>query len=217
MANSWVNAVGAVALGVAVSACGAPEAEFTNTLGNESRCTTVDAPMTPVNPSSAEEPPVRIVQLPGWEAAEPVDTQRIALVDKNLTHDGFAATATVTIAAAKAGGGPPGAASSMAEKLLDTEQNHLVAMQAVDGGATDLVVTRRTVCGYPAQTIGYAARSKPPAVPERTVTQLTTVAQTGATEYFVVKLTLETTDPTNPAYQRDSQTMLDGFQVLPPT
>lgn len=43
------------------------------------------------------------------------------------------------------------------------------------------------------------------------------VAQTGATEYFVVKLTLETTDPTNPAYQRDSQTMLDGFQVLPPT
>ena len=34
---------------------------------------------------------------------------------------------------------------------------------------------------------------------------------------FAVTVTVQSADPDNPAYQRDSETILTGFQMLPPS
>jgi hypothetical protein len=34
---------------------------------------------------------------------------------------------------------------------------------------------------------------------------------------YAVSVTVQTTDPENPVYQRDSEEILKGFQLLPPS
>lgn len=204
-------AVAMVCGAVLVSACHSPGADVTGG-GGERPCASVSAPLTEIHHSS-DEPRVFVPQPPGWESATPVESQRIALANRGLIHDGFVPTASVTVARGELKRRPPAQATvSMEDRLLDLQTQNLVGM----GGATGLTVSRHRVCGFPAQTVRYTAPPKKPAVPQRSAAQLTAIAQTDDSTYYTVNLAVETTDPSDPAYQRDSATMLDGFQVLPP-
>ncbi|MCV7253490.1 MULTISPECIES: hypothetical protein [Mycobacteriaceae] len=71
------------------------------------------------------------------------------------------------------------------------------------------------VCGYPALTLNYTVDAAPGG-PTQTVTALV-IAPTVGAKLYTVAVTSVTTQPNDPTYQRDSQAMLNGTQVLAPT
>ena len=52
-------------------------------------------------------------------------------------------------------------------------------------------------------------------IPPRKAKTLLVTAPFGGTTY-VATVTVQSTDPTNPGYARDSDAILTGFQILPP-
>lgn len=64
--------------------------------------------------------------------------------------------------------------------------------------------TAGTVCGHPSSTITYTLQNRP-------VTALITAAEDGAKTWAAI-VTIQTTDPDNPAYVASKQAILDGFQ-----
>jgi Probable lipoprotein LpqN len=189
--------------GTAVTAAGsAPEAASG---GDESQCTTVDAPLADIPTEDDREPLLRIPMPAGWERNTMMDSQviRYALVAMNLMADGFATNAVVTLESA------PG--SQTPDDVFDQNRGNLETMM----GAYDLEVEANTTCGLPSETTHYMAPPMGPA-PERPIVMHAVVARSAGTTYLAT-LTIQTTEPDDPTYLSDSQEIIDGFQMLPPS
>jgi hypothetical protein len=73
----------------------------------------------------------------------------------------------------------------------------------------------RTLCGLPAETIHYLMPVMGNIAPHP-ATAVAAVLNTDDITY-VASVTAQATDAANPTYQRDVDTMLKGFQLLPPS
>ena len=76
-----------------------------------------------------------------------------------------------------------------------------------------MAVTPVTVCGLPAERLTFRSPGMGPQSAERHLQALQVVARGGGLPYLI-SVTVQTTDPNNADYQRDSTRMLDGVQVL---
>ncbi|EKF22514.1 hypothetical protein C731_3492 [Mycolicibacterium hassiacum DSM 44199] len=167
-------------------------------------CAQVDAPMTTIPSLADDEPVLRIPQPRGWDRETRMDSQlvRFTMVNRRLVHDQFAPNAVMTLERA-AGFEDP-------DVVFEAQRGAL----ADSFGATDLRVRSHTLCGLPAETVDYLTPPMGNTAPHP-ATVLMVVMNTDDTT-FAVTVTVQTTDPANPTYQRDAETILSGFQVLPP-
>ncbi|MDY6996363.1 MAG: LpqN/LpqT family lipoprotein [Actinomycetota bacterium] len=183
--------------GTAVPAAGGAAAG-----GQPDNCRTVDAPLVDIPSSEEDEPRLRIPVPAGWKRNSMMDSQiiRFAIVAEDLTADGFSTNAVVTLESARGSTETP-------EEIFEQNRDSLVRMM----GASDLSVESNTTCGLPSETTDYTA---PPMgmAPERPVIMHAVVAEGDIT--YLATLTIQTTEPDDPDYQRDAQEIVDGFQVL---
>jgi hypothetical protein len=170
-----------------------------------SDCTSVDAPMTPIPDHTDEEPVMRIPQPDGWTRVTMMDSEliRFTMRNESLAKDGFAPTAVVTLESHRGQAEP--------QQVFDAQHDALES--AV--GATDVKASETTLCELPAETIDYTT---PPigVLPPHPARVLTAVLQTEDTTYAMT-MTVQSADPDNPTYMRDADTIITGFQMLPPT
>ncbi len=170
-----------------------------------SDCTSVDAPMTSIPDQSDEEPVMKIPQPDGWQRVTMMDSELIRFTMRNidLAKDGFAPTAVVTLESHR----------HMAEprEVFDAQRDALET--AV--GATDVKITESTLCELPAEIIDYTT---PPLgmLPPHPARVLTAVLHTEDSTYAMT-MTVQSADPDNPTYMRDAETIMTGFQMLPPS
>jgi hypothetical protein len=84
-----------------------------------------------------------------------------------------------------------------------------------DLGATDVRVTEGTLCGLPAETIRYQMPVMGNIAPHPAIAVAAILSTDDMT--YVASVGAQATDADNPTYQRDVDTMLTGFQLLPPS
>jgi hypothetical protein len=168
-------------------------------------CEQVSTPLTSIDPHADGEPHLKIPQPPGWERASMLDSEviRFTMRDKDLVANNFMPTAVVTLESV------PGAATDD-QTIFDQERAALVDRL----GATGLHTTKTTLCGDSAELVDYDAPSMG-RIPPRKIRTLM-VAATFDTNTYVATVTVQSTDPDNPVYARDTGTVLTGFQMLPP-
>jgi hypothetical protein len=222
--------VSAAAVALAGSGCTAVTAgvampdkaavDMTTTAGDtasaidSSACTQVDEHKIEIPAVTAAEPQLRIPEPAGWEgstefATEEAENLRFRLVNSpSATSDGPRNVVVVGLEEMPDMG---------VEAIFD--QGHAGLVEAIEeiGLPIDMTMTGGTVCGLPAQTytsegsaagMGSAAAGDVPSA-----TYLQVVAQTGGRTYLVCVMTFGDSD--SPAYQRDAETILRGFEVLP--
>lgn len=169
-----------------------------------SACEDVSTLMTPIEQRAPGEPQLRIPQPQGWQRTKMLDSEviRYAMGNKALTANDFSPTAVVTLES--------GPGTDDQQKIFDEERSALVDRL----GATDLSTTTATLCGHGAEIVDYTA---PPMgrIPPRKVKTLMVAARFGDSTY-VATVTIQGTDPGNSTYARDANTILTGFQMLPP-
>lgn len=170
-----------------------------------SQCGTVDAALTTIPARNADEPVMKIPKPPGWERWTAMDSPLIRFAMRNdaLTSQAFTPNVVVTFESA------PGA--------QDTDRVFATMRDALESGVgvTDVRVTERTLCGLPARMFRYTMPvmgnvGRHPAIALGAV-----MHAEGMT--YVVSVTAQTMDGDDPTYRRDSETILDGFQMLPPS
>jgi hypothetical protein len=170
-----------------------------------SECEEVDAPLTDIESQVAGEPTLRIPQPQGWTRNTMMDSEliRFAMSNASLGTDDFAPTAVVTMESA-AGKQDPDQVFENQRKALDTGL-----------GATNIAFESHTLCGLPAETIHYQMPQMGALEPHpATVVAAVLNAETMT---YIAAVTVQTTNPGNPDYQRDAETILTGFQILPAT
>jgi Probable lipoprotein LpqN len=169
-----------------------------------SACKHVDAPLTKVPFRVDDEPVMKIPQPDGWERVTMMDSEliRFTMRDPKLAKDNFAPTAVVTLE------NQPGEHDP--QEVFDAQ--HEVLQSGV--GATDLKSEPTTLCGLRAEILDYTTPPIGPIAPHP-ARVMCAVMQTNE-KTFAMTLTVQTADPDNPAYQRDAETILTGFQMLPP-
>jgi hypothetical protein len=106
-----------------------------------------------------------------------------------------------------------------AQTSFERTRADLVYMFDEEGLPTNLETTVGTVCGLPAWTVTYAGTdmrvgTSLRVAQARPVTMLLVVIKTRGDTYLVGLV--QTVESDNPMYQRDAETILTGFQVLPP-
>jgi hypothetical protein len=170
-----------------------------------SDCTSVEAPMTSIRDHTDEEPVMKIPQPDGWKRVTMMDSELIRFTMRNdsLVKDGFAPTAVVTLESHR----------GLAEPQEVFDAQHDALKSAV--GATDVKITETTVCELPAETIDYTTPQLG-ILPPHPARVLTAVLNTEDTT-FAMTMTVQSADADNPTYQRDAETILTGFQMLPPS
>ena len=170
-----------------------------------SDCTSVDAPMTSIPDHTDEEPVMAIPQPEGWERVTMMDSEliRFTMRNQSLARDGFAPTAVVTLESHRGIAEP--------REVFDAQQDALET--AI--GATDIEITPTTVCELPAEAIDYTTPTMG-FLPPHPATVVTAVLSTEDTTYAMT-MTVQSGDPDNPTYKRDAETILSGFQMLPPS
>jgi hypothetical protein len=195
-----------VITGTAVSGPHPPAAETAHPPPAKSDpCKHVSAPMTLIDPHDDGEPRLRIPQPPGWERASALDSDviRFTMRNKELLADNFMPTAVVTLESVP----------------IEAPDNHAIFEQEraalVDRlGATGLHSRATSLCGDDAELVDYDAPSMG-RIPPRKVRTLMVAADFGGST-FVTTVTVQSTDPDNPVYSHDTDTVLTGFQMLPP-
>ena len=95
------------------------------------------------------------------------------------------------------------------QKIFDQERAALIDRL----GATSLHIAETTLCGDKAELVSYDAPRMGRIPPRKAKTVLVTSVFGGNT--YVATVTVQSTDPTNPTYARDTETILTGFQMLP--
>jgi Probable lipoprotein LpqN len=167
-------------------------------------CEQVSAPLTPIDPHAAGEPQLKIPQPPGWERAE-LDSEviRFTMRNKDLVEKDFTPTAVVTLESV-----PGGDADS--KTIFDQERSALVDRL----GASNLQISETTRCGDDAELVDYDAPSMGRIPARKIKTLMVAGAFNGST--YVATVTVQSTDPDNAVYTRDTGTVLTGFQMLPP-
>lgn len=218
-----LSAAAVLAVAASLAACAAeqgsletsPSASSGTDVVGMGACTHVDAPMLDIPAASDTEPQLRIPVPPGWARNTELDS-----VDQSLR---FTLAHTVDDT-----GEPPqnvaivsldrAEPDSDAQAILDDLRSGLKDMLEAKQLPTDFATTPGTVCGLPAQALvfaGTATRLGGMTLPQgRPATALHVVAEAGGHTYLIQLTT--TTEPDDPKYQRDVETILTGFQVLPP-
>ena len=168
-------------------------------------CKEVSAPMTAVPARADHEPQLRIPQPPGWQRTNMLDSEiiRFAMGNKGLAGNDFVPTTVVTLESAPS-------TNQDQQKIFDQERATLSDRL----GVTNMRTTETTLCGHKAELVSYDA----PAMgrtPPRKATTLIVVAEFSGND-FAATVTVQAADPDNPGYVRDAQTILSGFQLLPP-
>lgn len=168
-------------------------------------CEQVSVPLTDIDSRTAGEPQLKIPQPPGWERAAMLDSDviRFTMRNKDLAADNFMPTAVVTLESLPAG-------KSDNKEIFDQERAALVDHL----GASGLQTSETTRCGDDAELVDYDAPSMGRIPPRRIKTLM--VAATYDSNTFVATVTVQSTDPGNAVYTRDTATVLSGFQMLPP-
>ncbi|AKS32657.1 LpqN/LpqT family lipoprotein [Mycolicibacterium goodii] len=168
------------------------------------QCEEVDAPLTDIETRAAGEPTLRIPQPQGWTRTTMLDSEliRFAMSNAALGTEEFAPTAVVTLETA-AGEQDP-------QQVFDNQREAL----ATGLGATDISSESHTLCGLPAETIHYQMPQMGGLAPHPAMVVGAVMHTESKT--FVAAVTVQTTDPDNPGYQRDAEMILTGFQMLPP-
>ena len=172
----------------------------------DAECKSVSAPMTSIDPHTSAEPQLKIPQPSGWDRASRLDSDviRFTMGNKSLTARSFMPTAVVTLEVISDGHADP-------QTIFDQEQEALVQRL----GAKGLRASPSTLCGNKAELVDYSAPALGRKIPARKARTLMVAAAFGDSTY-VATVTLQSTDPTNPAYMQDADTILTGFQILPP-
>lgn len=198
-------AVLAAALAVTVSACSSSKPSL-------EKCETVSAPLTDVPNRTDQEPRLRVPVPQGWERSTEMDSEniRFSIRNKGMIADGFIPNAVVTLHKVAGDLGKPA-------QILQAQQDQITKKLEVK----DVTSTETKVCGAPALSSSYTTPEinigpKMPKVPERKVTSLATIYRAGDSNY-VASVTVQTVKPDDPGYVRDSQEILKGFQLLPPS
>jgi hypothetical protein len=170
-----------------------------------SQCTSVGAPLTTVPNRGDDEPVLKIPQPDGWQRVTMMDSEliRFAMRNASLEKDGLAPTAVVTLESQL----------DIADPRTVFDAEHAGLEEGI--GATDLRVKQHTLCGLPAETIDYTAPSMG-LLPPHPATSMCAVLHT-EDRTFAVSVTVQSTQPDNPVYQRDAEMILTGFQMLPPS
>ncbi|MDV3128926.1 LpqN/LpqT family lipoprotein [Mycobacterium sp. 21AC1] len=170
-----------------------------------SECSTVDAELTTVPAVDDGDPVLKIPQPDGWERSTMMDSNliRFAMANRSLAVDNFAPTAVVTLESAPGEEDP--------DVVFDSQRASLESQL----GVTGVEVTEHTLCGLPAKVMHYEMPVMGTVAPHPAMV-LFAVMHTDDTTYAVA-VTVQTTDPDNPTYKRDSDTILNGFQMLPPS
>jgi len=170
-----------------------------------SQCEAVDSALTTIPALGDDEPVMKIPQPQGWDRMTMMDSEliRFAMANRSLASDGFASNVVVTLENA------PGIEEP--DVVFDTMRDALES----DLGATDVRVSEHTLCGLPAETIEYQTPIMGNISPHPG-TAVVAVLHTDDTTY-AVSVTIQTKDPDNPDFLRDSEEILKGFQLLPPS
>jgi hypothetical protein len=168
-------------------------------------CEQVSVPLTAIDARAAAEPQLKIPQPPGWERASALDSEviRFTMRNKDLSANNFMPTAVVTLESV------PGA-STDSKTIFDQERAALVEKL----GATGLQIVETTRCGDDAELVDYDAPAMGRIPPRKIKTLM--VAGTFSDRTYVSTVTVQSTDPDNTVYARDTSTVLTGFQMLPP-
>ncbi|WP_293305749.1 LpqN/LpqT family lipoprotein [Mycolicibacterium sp.] len=160
-----------------------------------------------------QEPKMRVPLPPGWERTTKMDNESIRFAIRNpaLAVDGFTPNAVVTLQKVSLDVGKP-------TQILDAQNDQLAKKLK----AKDLTSTPTEVCGAPAMSSSYTApemrvspNPKIPPVPSRKATSLGAVYR-GEDANYVATLTVQSVKPDDKTFAQDSQTILKGFQLLPP-
>ena len=167
-------------------------------------CTSVDVSLTTIPSRDQGEPVLKIPQPAGWERVRMMDSELIRYTMRNtdLVSAGFAPTAVVTLESR------PGLTEP--NDVFDAQRQGLRS----GIGARDMQSAKTTLCGLPAETIDYQMPSVG-GLPPHPARVLCAVLQTDNRTYAMT-VTVQSTDPGNPTYQRDAETILSGFQMLSP-
>lgn len=177
------------------------------------QCQAVSVQLADVPTRTDQEPKMRVPVPPGWERTTKMDNESIRFAIRNpaLAVDGFTPNAVVTLQKISADLGKP-------SQILEAQNDQLVKKLK----ATDLSSTPTSVCGAPALSSSYTApemkispNPKVPKVPSRKATSLGAVYRASDANY-VATLTVQTIRPDDKTFAQDSQTILKGFQLLPP-
>jgi hypothetical protein len=175
------------------------------------KCQTVSAPLTDIPSRTDQEPKLRIPVPEGWERSTQMDSEQIrfAIRSPKLAADGFVPNAVVTLQKAPTDLGKP-------EQILQAQTDQLTKKLNL----TDVASTPRKVCGAPALSSTYTTPeiklgSKLPSVPARKAASLGTVYR-GDDANYVATVTVQTVKADDKTYVADSETILNGFQILPP-
>lgn len=175
------------------------------------RCQTVSAPLSDIPTRTDQEPKMRIPIPPGWERTTKMDSEniRFALRNQGLSANGFTPNAVVTLQKIGSDIGKP-------EQILEAQNQQLAKKLK----ATDLSSAPADVCGAPAMSSTYTAPEvklspKIPPIPPRKAKSMGVVYKAGDSTY-VATLTVQTVKPDDQKYAKDSDTIINGFQLLPP-
>jgi hypothetical protein len=170
-----------------------------------SLCETVDDPLTTIPAVKDGEPVMKIPQPRGWVRSTQLDSElfRFAMINRNLAAGDFTPNLVVTLESV------PGI--EQPEQVFESQREGLESTF----GATDLRITEHTLCGLPAETVRYLTPAMGNLAPHPGTVVIAVLHTDDAT--YAATVTIQTADPRNPTYQRDAETILKGFQRLPPS
>jgi hypothetical protein len=202
-------AVLAAALAVTSAGCssGKPSAD---------KCQSVSAPLTDIPTRTDQEPKLRIPVPTGWERSTKNESEQIRFSIRNqaLTADGFTPNAVVTLQKVAGDLGKP-------DQILQAQQDQLTKKLNLK----DVTTTATNVCGTPALSSTYntpelklppmRGQKEPVVIPVRKATSLAMVYRAGDSNY-VATVTVQTVKADDPAYIKDTDEILKGFQLIPP-
>ncbi|MGB0972969.1 MAG: LpqN/LpqT family lipoprotein [Mycobacterium sp.] len=199
-----LTAVASIVLVSAAAGCSNPTNPTTGEPSTSADCNRVDYPLVDIPPRSGDAPAMQIPQPPGWEVGQTDEKehQRLRFVQTNqaLAANHYAPTSAVTLSS------HPG--QWPAQELFDEANSALI-----DSGFAEGIQSRpTTVCGQPAEISDYTMTLDGVSAP-MSAKALMAVAESENETYLAV-LTITTTEPDNPIYQRDSQAILDGFAIV---
>lgn len=161
-------------------------------------CAASDVQRVTLDAKAADEPELGVPTPEGWEYTSAMNSPMIrgTVANVGLRANDFTPNAVVTL-------------EDLTGKVASAQQGIEAEIAGVEqGGMPVQSRTAGTVCGHPSSTITYTLQKRP-------VTALITAAQDGFKIWAAV-LTIQTTDPNNPAYVAGKKAILDGFQFAVP-
>jgi hypothetical protein len=203
----------AVALAVSLPACTAVT-RGTAVLGDPGPCAHVNSAMVDVPITSSTAPQMRIPQPAGWESTTQLEDPNtsIRLTAANTDVDANEPLWNVVDVMVES------VPNADAQTIFDEFQASLADILHEEGVQADMTRTAGTLCGLPSETVTLAGADMTMgaalnAMPGSPATTLLVVAESGDDTYLIA--VVQAIDPDNPTYQRDAETILTGFEVLP--